>query len=86
MATDFIGQMLDRIDNAGTDFSEAAYGIVGTEIMPLLKVMAILYVAFYGLQLILGTARISASEIILRIVKVVLIVTLAGSWGDFNTL
>ena len=86
MATDFIGQMLDRIDNTGTNFSEHAYTIVGTEIMPLLKLMAVGYVAFYGLQLIFGTTRISASDIIFRIVRIVFIVTLVGNWGTFNTL
>eukprot|EP01036_Dinobryon_divergens_P050983 gene50983-68245_t len=78
--------MLDRIDNTGTSFSEHAYTIVGTEIMPLLKLMAVGYVAFYGLQLIFGTTRISASDIIYRIVRIVFIVTLVGNWGTFNTL
>jgi type IV secretion system protein VirB6 len=86
MATDFIGQMLDRIDNAGTSFSEQAYGIVGTEIAPLLKVMAVVFVSFYGLQLILGTSRISASEIVFRSTRVIFIVTLVSQWSYFNDL
>lgn len=86
MATDFIGQMLDRIDNAGTHFSERAYGIVGTEVMPLLKVMAIAFVTYYGIQLMLGTARISASEIVFRIARIVFIVTLVSQWSYFNDL
>ncbi len=86
MATDFIGQMLDRIDTAGTNFSEQAYGIVATEIMPLLKLIAVAYVAYYGLQLILGTARVSASEIVFRIFRIVFIVTLVSQWSTFNDL
>lgn len=83
---DFLGDLLDRIENSGTSFSEKAYTIVGGEIMPLLKVMLIVYVAYYGLQLFMGTARISVSEIISRIIRMMIIIALVGSWSNFNDL
>ncbi|WFR97799.1 type IV secretion system protein [Rhizobium tumorigenes] len=81
---DFLGDLLDRIENSGTSFSEKAYTIVGNEILPLLKVMLVVYVAYYGLQLLMGTARISVAEIISRIVRMMIIIALVRSWSNFN--
>jgi type IV secretion system protein VirB6 len=83
---DFLGDLLQRIEDSGTTFSEKAYTVVGQEIMPLLQVMLVAYVAYYGLQLFLGTARIGVSEIIGRIVRMMVILTLIGSWANFNNL
>ncbi len=81
---DFLGDLLNRIENSGTAFSQKAYTIVGNEIMPLLKVMLVAYVAYYGLQLLMGTARISVAEIVSRLVRMMIIIALISSWGSFN--
>jgi type IV secretion system protein VirB6 len=81
---DFLGDLLNRIENSGASFSEQAYTIVGNEILPLLRLMLVLYVARYGLQLVMGTARIGVGEIVLRIVRMVMILVLVSSWGNFN--
>ncbi|SDN95638.1 type IV secretion system protein [Ensifer sp. YR511] len=83
---DFLGDLLDRIENSGTSFSERAYTIVGNEIMPLLQMMFIAYVAYFGLQLFMGTARISVGDILSRIVRMMIILALVSSWGNFNNL
>jgi type IV secretion system protein VirB6 len=83
---DFLGELLDRIEQSGANFSEKAYGIVGGEIVPLLNVMFLAYVGYYGLQLFMGTARISVSEVIGRVVRMLLILTLVSNWSYFNTL
>ncbi|MQW63144.1 conjugal transfer protein TrbL [Sinorhizobium meliloti] len=83
---DFLGDLLDRIEQTGADFSEQAYGIVGDEIVPLLTIMFIAYVGYYGLQLFMGTARISVSEIIGRVARMLIIVALVREWDYFNTL
>ncbi|RWJ82444.1 MAG: type IV secretion system protein [Mesorhizobium sp.] len=83
---DFLGDLLDRIEDTGANFSERAYGIVGDEIVPLLNVMFLAYVAYYGLQLFMGTARISVSEVIGRVVRMLVILTLVSNWNHFDTL
>ncbi|MDW5315933.1 type IV secretion system protein [Rhizobium sp. PL01] len=83
---DFLGDLLQRIEDSGTSFSEQAYTVVGQEIMPLLQVMLVAYVAYYGLQLFLGTARIGVSDIVGRIVRMMIILALVSSWANFNTL
>jgi type IV secretion system protein VirB6 len=82
----FIGDLLERVETTGQNFSERAYGIIGTQIMPLLTLMLVGYVAFYGLQLIMGTARISIGEIVGRVARMLLVVSLVGEWGHFNDL
>lgn len=81
---DFLGDLLNRIENSGASFSEQAYTIVGNEILPLLRLMLVVYVTWYGLQLVMGTARIGVGEIVLRIVRIVMVLILVGSWGNFN--
>ncbi|MGR9202149.1 type IV secretion system protein [Rhizobium leguminosarum] len=83
---DFLGDLLQRIEDSGTSFSEQAYTVVGQEIMPLLQLMLVAYVAYYGLQLFLGTARIGVSEIVGRIVRMMIILALVSSWTNFNNL
>ncbi|RMI14885.1 type IV secretion system protein [Sinorhizobium meliloti] len=83
---DFLGDLLGRIEQTGADFSEQAYGIVGDEIVPLLTIMFIAYVGYYGLQLFMGTARISVSEIIGRVARMLIILALVREWDYFNTL
>ncbi|NNH32049.1 type IV secretion system protein [Rhizobium sp. SEMIA 4085] len=81
---DFLGDLLERIENSGATFSEQAYTIVGNEILPLLRLMLVVYVAWYGLQLVMGTARLGVGEIVLRIIRMVMILLLVSSWGNFN--
>lgn len=81
---DFLGDLLNRIENSGANFSEQAYTIVGSEILPLLRLMLVVYVAWYGLQLVMGTARLGVGEIVLRIVRMVMILVIVSSWSNFN--
>ncbi len=83
---DFLGDLLDRIEQTGANFSSRAYGIIGDEIVPLLTIMFIAYVGYYGLQLVIGTARVSVSEIIGRVARMLIILTLVKNWDYFNTL
>lgn len=83
---DFLGALLNRIENSGASFSEKAYTIVGNEIMPLLQSLFVVYVAWYGLQLVMGTARFGVGEIVGRIVRMMIILALVRSWGNFNNL
>ncbi|WP_271894180.1 type IV secretion system protein [Candidatus Phyllobacterium onerii] len=83
---DFLGDLLQRIEDSGTSFSEQAYTVVGQEVMPLLQLMLVAYVAYYGLQLFLGTARIGVSEVVGRIVRMMIILALVSSWANFNNL
>ncbi|MGI0526635.1 type IV secretion system protein [Rhizobium giardinii] len=83
---DFLGDLLDRIEQTGANFSSRAYGIIGDEIVPLLTIMFIAYVAYYGLQIVMGTARVSVSEIIGRVARMLIILALVKKWDYFNTL
>lgn len=83
---DFLGDLLQRIEDSGSSFSEQAYTVVGTELMPLLRIMLVVYVAGYGLQLVMGTSRLGVGEIIGRIVRMMIILALVGSWSNFNNL
>ncbi|AEG57260.1 type IV secretion system protein [Sinorhizobium meliloti] len=83
---DFLGGLLDRIEQTGANFSSRAYGIVGDEIVPLLTIMFIAYLGYYGLQLFMGTARVSVSEIIGRVARMLIILALVREWDYFNTL
>ncbi|PWE53689.1 conjugal transfer protein TrbL [Metarhizobium album] len=83
---DFLGDLLQRIEDSGTSFSEQAYTVVAQEIMPLLRILFMAYVAWYGLQLVMGTSRLGVGEIVGRIVRMMIILALIDSWANFNNL
>lgn len=83
---DFIGELLDRIDASGQNFSQSAYEALSQDLEPLLRLLFILAVLFYGLQLFLGTSRLSVAEIIGRLVRVLVILILVSTWSNFNDL
>ncbi len=83
---DFIGELLDRIDASGQNFSQSAYEVLSRDLEPLLRLLFILAVLFYGVQLFLGTSRLSVAEIIGRLVRVFVILILVGTWSNFNDL
>lgn len=82
---DFLGELLDRIEASGANFSEQAYGVVGSEVIPLLEVLAVVYVAWYAVQLLAGSARIGVGEVVGRVVRMMLILALVSQWEHFNT-
>ncbi len=83
---DFIGELLERIDASGENFSQRAYEALSQDIEPLLRLLFILAVLFYGIQLFLGTSRISVAEIIGRLARILVIFILVGTWANFNSL
>lgn len=83
---DFIGELLERIDASGENFSQRAYEALGQDIEPLLRVLFILAVLFYGVQLFLGTSRLSIAEVIGRLSRVMIIFIIVTSWANFNSL
>ncbi|WP_022710648.1 type IV secretion system protein [Pseudochrobactrum sp. AO18b] len=86
METDFVGKLLQNLDRIGGNFSEAAFSSFDSQIMPLLNVLVITYVAIYGLRLMLGVTSISAAEVVVHLTKVVAVTTLATKWSLFNDL
>lgn len=83
---DFIGELLDRIDASGENFSQSAYEALSQDLEPLLRLLFVLAVLFYGVQLFLGTSRLSVAEIVGRLVRVFVILILVGTWSNFNDL
>lgn len=84
--SNFLGNILDRIENTGSAFSENAYGVVASDIAPLLKVAFVCYVGIFGIQVLLGIAQISGREIVLRITRMLIILSLVQNWGNFDAL
>lgn len=83
---DFLGDLLARVERTGANFTEEAFGIVGDEVVPFLTILFIAYVSYYGVQLVMGTARVSISEIISRVVRMLVILALVSEWRNFNSL
>ncbi|HWT61838.1 MAG TPA: type IV secretion system protein [Ochrobactrum sp.] len=83
-SSDFLSDILGRVDNTGGTFSATAYGIIGPQMAPLLNTMLIGYLAFYGLQLLMGTSRISVATVVNRAFRMIFIVTLINNWSYFD--
>jgi type IV secretion system protein VirB6 len=83
---DFIGELLERIDASGENFSQRAFEALGRDIEPLLRLLFVLVVLFYGTQLLLGTSRLSVAEIVGRLARVMVVFVLVGTWFNFDAL
>lgn len=83
---DLLGDLLLRVEETGQNFSEQAYGIVGRDVVPLMTALFIAYVGYYGLQLMMGTARVAIAEILGRLVRMLVILVLIGKWDNFDRL
>lgn len=82
----FVTDLLMRIDQIGQGFSARAFDIVGDQALPVLKVAFVVYVMSYGIQLIMGTARISVAEFVGRTARLMIILSLTQNWEFFNSL
>jgi type IV secretion system protein VirB6 len=83
---DILGDLLQRVEETGSNFSARAFAIVGDHIVPVLNLLLIAYVAYYGLQILTGTARVSIGEIIGRVTRMLIILALVRDWQHFNSL
>lgn len=83
---DFIGELLQRIDASGENFSERAFEALSRDIAPLLRLLFMLAILFYGVQLLLGISRLSVGEVIGRLVRILVIFILVGTWANFHAL
>ena len=86
MENDFIGKLLENLDAIGGNFTSNAFMAFERDIMPLINILVILYVIFYGIRLLMGATSISAAEVCIHVVKVVGVATLATNWSMFNDL
>lgn len=82
--SDFVGDILIRMDSAGKGFSDSVYMIVSGQISQLLNVMLTAYVIYYGLQLITNTNKLTLATLSVRILRMVVIVILIKNWRYFN--
>ncbi|MFC6487110.1 type IV secretion system protein [Nitratireductor sp. GCM10026969] len=82
----FLTDVLGKVDEAGGSFSEQAYTFIGAQIVPLLTALVVLYVAFYGVQLVTGTASIGVGEMTGRLVRMIAILALVANWHGFDVL
>jgi type IV secretion system protein VirB6 len=82
----FLGDLIERIDASGQNFSQRAFEVLSREIEPLARILVALLVVFYGAQLITGTARIGVADMTGRVVRTFVILILIGSWPNFAEL
>ncbi len=82
--SDFLGDILDRVDQTGATFSDQAYSIISNQISPLLNVLLTAYVIYYGLQLIMGTSQITVATVVGRLIRMIVIFVLIRNWGYVN--
>nr|WP_244480736.1 type IV secretion system protein [Mesorhizobium sp. Root157] len=77
--------MLERIDASGEHFSQRAFEALSQDIAPLLRVLFILAFLFYGLHLVIGSSRLKMAEIVARLTRILAIIIIVSSWGNFDT-
>jgi type IV secretion system protein VirB6 len=81
-----IGALFGKVDSLGMSAVQAIYNQLATSLQPVFLLGMTIYVAFWGYEMLIGRVGVSAPVFLWRIGRMVLIYTLAFSWGDFQVL
>lgn len=83
---DIIGALFGKVDTLGATAIQAIYTQLATQLQPAFLLGMTIYVAFWGYEMLIGRVGVSAPVFLWRIGRMMLIYTLAFSWGDFQPL
>jgi type IV secretion system protein VirB6 len=81
-----IGALFGKVDALGMSAVQAIYNQLATSLQPVFLLGMTIYVAFWGYELLIGRVSVSAPVFLWRIGRMMLIYTLAFSWGDFQVV
>lgn len=84
--SDIIGTLFNKVDSLGALAIQAIYTQLASQLQPVFLAAMAIYVAFWGYELLIGRVGVSATVFLWRIGRMMLIYTLAFSWGDFQVL
>lgn len=86
MGSDFVSDLMQRVNGIGERFVSATYGSLGGSLQTAFTAALTIYVAWWGIQLVTGRAGVSAADIIWRVGRACLVYALVFSWSSFELL
>ena len=86
MGSDFVSDLMQRVNGIGERFVSATYGSLGGSLQTAFTAALTIYVAWWGIQLVTGRAGVSAADIVWRIGRACLVYALVFSWSSFELL
>jgi type IV secretion system protein VirB6 len=84
--SDIVGDLFNKVDTLGASAIQAIYTQLVGQLQPVFLAAMAIYVAFWGYEMLIGRVGISAPVFLWRLGRMMLIYTLAFSWGDFQVL
>lgn len=81
-----ISTFLQMIDQLGLNFVQTVYQKLAGEVTGLFRAMLLVYVVWWGYEVLFGQASILPIEAAKRLGRALFIYTLATQWGAFSTL
>jgi type IV secretion system protein VirB6 len=81
-----IGALFGKVDALGLSAVQAIYNQLATQLQPVFLLGMAIYVVFWGYEMLIGRVGVSAPVFLWRIGRMMLIYSLAVSWGDFSVL
>jgi len=67
MGSDFVSDLMGRVNGIGERFVSATYGSLGGSLQTAFTAALTIYVAWWGIQLVIGRAGVSAADIVWRV-------------------
>jgi len=86
MGSDFVSDLMGRVNGIGERFVSATYGSLGGSLQTAFTAALTIYVAWWGIQLVIGRAGVSAADIVWRVGRACLLYALVFSWSTFELL
>ncbi|WP_201832831.1 type IV secretion system protein [Microvirga zambiensis] len=81
-----IEALFNKVDSLGISAVQAIYNQLATNLQAVFLLGMAIYVVFWGYEMLIGRVGVSAPVFLWRIGRMMLIYTLASSWGDFQVL
>ena len=86
MAADIFGSLLGKVDELGTSMVQTLYTNFAASLQPVFLVGLTVYIGWWGYEMLFGRAPMTAGAFVWRLGRILLLYTLAFSWGDFQPL
>ncbi|SEF13252.1 type IV secretion system protein VirB6 [Rhizobiales bacterium GAS191] len=86
MNSDVVSQIVSAVANMGSNVVQTIYQSISAGFAPVFWMAVTIYIAWWGYEMMFGRSRITAGEMVWKIVRIAIVYSLAFGWGDFQSM
>ena len=82
--SNFMTDIISRVENVGQGFSETAYSALGDQVLQASRYAMIIYIWHYCCLAYIGRANIDLKDLLGKLARMLIILALVGNWSYFD--